>query len=59
MRLAPDAFRRLASAGAGRAYPVRQGAEVTTTTVTFSAIGQPQHITAPPGALSSRELVRH
>jgi hypothetical protein len=27
---------------------------VTMTTVTFSAIGQPQHITAPPGALSSR-----
>ena len=55
MRLAQ---RRLLQA-AGRAYPVRQGAEVTTTTVTFSAIGQPQHITAPPGAPSSRELVRH
>jgi hypothetical protein len=55
MRLAQ---RRLMQA-AGRAYPVRQGAEVTTTTVTFSAIGQPQHIIAPPGALSFRKLVRH
>ena len=40
------------------AFQIRRGAQVTTTTVTFSAIGQPQHITAPPHALSDREFVR-
>jgi hypothetical protein len=34
-----------------RAFPVRQGAQVTVTTATFSAIGQPQRITAPPHAV--------
>jgi hypothetical protein len=34
-----------------RAFPVRQGTQVTATTVTFSAIGQLQHITAPPHAV--------
>jgi hypothetical protein len=34
-----------------RAFPVRQGAQVTMTTATFSAIGQPQRITAPPHAV--------
>ena len=35
---------------------------MTTTTVTFSAIGQPQHITVPPHALSydkAERLTRH
>jgi len=41
-----------------RAYPLRRGNQVTTTTVTFSAIGQPQHITVPPNAMSYRQLVR-
>jgi hypothetical protein len=27
---------------------------VTTTTLVFSSVGQPQHITAPPGAISGR-----
>jgi hypothetical protein len=36
------------------AFPIRQGYEVTKTTVTFTAIGQPQHITAPQHALSAR-----
>jgi hypothetical protein len=34
-----------------RAYPLRRGTQVTTTTVTFSAIGRPQHITVPPDAV--------
>jgi hypothetical protein len=37
-----------------RTFPPRRGTEVTTTTVTFSAVGELQHITAPPHALSSR-----
>jgi hypothetical protein len=41
-----------------RAYPLRRGTQVTTTTVTFSAIGQPQHITAPPDAVSYRKAAR-
>ena len=41
-----------------RAYPVRRGTQVTTTTVTFSAIGQPQHIIVPPNAISYRTLVQ-
>ncbi len=40
------------------AFQIRRGAQVTTTTVTFSAIGQPQHITAPPHALSYDKFVR-
>jgi hypothetical protein len=43
-----------APAAPPRTFPPRRGIEVTTTTVTFVAIGQPQHITAPPHALSSR-----
>lgn len=35
------------------AYPVRIGAEVTETTVIYSGIGQPQHITAPPHPVTS------
>jgi hypothetical protein len=30
---------------------------VTTTTVTFSFIGQPQHITVPPNVISYRDAV--
>ena len=41
-----------------RGYPVRRGNQVTTTTVTFSFIGQPQHITTPPHAISLREAQR-
>ena len=41
-----------------RAYPVRRGTQVTTTTVTFSAIGQPRHITVPPNAISYRKLAQ-
>jgi hypothetical protein len=41
-----------------RAFPARRGAQVTSTTVTFSDIGQPQHITAPPHAISYRKFVR-
>lgn len=41
-----------------RAYPVRRGTQVTTTTVTFSAIGQPRHINVPPNAISYRTLVQ-
>ena len=44
------------------AFQIRRGAQVTTTTVTFSAIGQPQHITVPPHALSYdkfERLTRH
>jgi hypothetical protein len=37
-----------------RAYPVKHGIQVTTTTLVFSSVGQPQHITVPPGVLSSR-----
>ena len=36
------------------AFPVRHGYQVTATTVIFTAIGQPQHITAPQNAISSR-----
>jgi hypothetical protein len=35
-----------------RVYPIRRGTQVTTTTVTFSFIGQPQHITVPRNAIS-------
>jgi hypothetical protein len=35
----------------GRAYQVRRGAQVTTATVIFLDIGQPQHITAPAHAI--------
>jgi hypothetical protein len=38
-----------------RAYPIRRGTQVTTTTVTFSFIGQPQRITAPRNAISYRQ----
>jgi hypothetical protein len=41
-----------------RAFPVRRGAQVTSTTVTFSGIGQPQYITAPRHAISYRKFVR-
>ena len=41
-----------------RAYPVRRGTQLTTTMVTFSAIGQPRHITVPPNAISYRTLVQ-
>jgi len=41
-----------------RAYAVRRGTQVTTTTVAFSFIGQPQHITTPPHAISLREAQR-
>ena len=41
-----------------RAYPLRRGTQVTTTTVTFSAIGQPRHINVPPNAISYRTLVQ-
>ena len=40
------------------AYPLRRGTQVTTTTVTFPAISQPQHITAPPDAVSYRKAAR-
>jgi hypothetical protein len=36
------------------AFPVRHGYQLTTTTVIFTAIGQPQRITAPQNAISSR-----
>jgi len=41
-----------------RAFPIRRGTQVTTTTVTFTAIGQPQHITAPRPVIPYREFVR-
>jgi hypothetical protein len=41
-----------------QAYPVRRGTQVTTTTVTFSVIGQLQHITVPQNAISYRKFVR-
>ncbi len=41
-----------------RAYPIRRGTQVTTTTVTFSAIGQSQHVTVPRNAISYRKFVR-
>ena len=41
-----------------RAYPIRRGTQVTTTTVTFSFIGQPQRITVPRNAISYRKLVQ-
>ena len=41
-----------------RAYPLRRGNQVTTTTVTFSFIGQPQRITVPPNAISYRTFVQ-
>ena len=37
-----------------RAFPIRHGYQVTATTVIFTAIGQPQHITAPQNSISSR-----
>ena len=40
------------------AYPIRRGTQVTTTTVTFTAIGQPQHITAPRHAMSYRKAAQ-
>jgi hypothetical protein len=46
------AFRRANQALRG-AFPVRTGYEVTSTTVMFTAIGQPQLITAPPNAVSA------
>ena len=36
------------------AFPIRHGYQVTATTVIFTAIGQPQHITAPKNSISSR-----
>jgi hypothetical protein len=42
-----------------RAFPVRQGAQVTVTTATFSAIGQPQRITAPPHAVPNCAIRSH
>jgi hypothetical protein len=41
-----------------RAYSIRRGTQLTTTTVTYSFIGQPQHITVPPNAISDREAER-
>lgn len=41
-----------------RAFPGRRGNQVTTTTVTFTTIGQPQHITAPRPAIPYRKFVR-
>ena len=41
-----------------RAYPVKHGTEVTTTTVVFSSIGQPQRITVPPRVLSAQAFLR-
>jgi hypothetical protein len=41
-----------------RAYPVRRGTQVTTTTVTFVAIGQPDPIAIPSGALSYHAYLR-
>jgi hypothetical protein len=42
------------------AYPIRHGTQVTTATVTFLDIGQPQHIVAPPHALPHCALLtRH
>jgi hypothetical protein len=41
-----------------RLYPIRRGTQVTTTTVAFSFIGQPRHITVPPNAISYRDAVR-
>jgi hypothetical protein len=41
-----------------RAYPVKHGTQVTTTTLIFSSIGQPQHITVPLDALSNRAFER-
>jgi hypothetical protein len=45
------ALRRFNLAGS-RAYVLRKGPQVTTAAVTFSAIGQPQHITVPRSAIS-------
>jgi hypothetical protein len=36
-----------------QAFPVRHGYEATSTTVIFTAIGQPQLVTAPPKAVSA------
>jgi len=41
-----------------QAYPVRWGTQVTTTTIAFLAIGQPDRITTPPRALSNHAYVR-
>jgi len=41
-----------------RAYAVRRGTQVTTTTVAFSFIGQPQHITVPRNAISYLQAER-
>ena len=41
-----------------RAFPIRRGTQVTTTTVTFTTIGQPQHITTPTPAIPYRKFVR-
>src|SRR5262249_57095284 len=41
-----------------RAYSARRGTQVTTTTVAFSFIGQPQHITVPPDAISHRDALQ-
>jgi hypothetical protein len=56
-RLFKLAMRRSRQALLG-AFPIRRGTQVTTTTVTFSAIGQPQHITVPSHAISYRKFVR-
>ena len=53
---APDAARRAPRrAGVQSRHPARRGTQVTTTTVTFSFIGQPQHITVPRNAISYRQ----
>jgi hypothetical protein len=44
---------RRASQALRQAFPVRHGYQVTTTTVIFTAIGQPQLITAPQNAISA------
>jgi hypothetical protein len=44
---------RRANQALRQAFPVRNGYEVTSTTVIFTAIGQPQLITAPPDAVSA------
>jgi hypothetical protein len=49
---------RLRGLALQQAYPARRGTQVTTTTITFLAIGQPDHITTPPGALSYHAYVR-
>ncbi len=56
-RLAHRAAVRELEAGL-HAYQVRRGAQVTTTTVTFLAIGQPYRITAPTDLLPYRAWLR-